>query len=338
MTDAGRTSTRVHRPRRFRWAVWFALAYAVAAIVALASWAVFGDPAWLQPVNLTTFWWGLPAVVMAPLALLLGSRRSAALLAVPALAWLWSYGTAFLPNGELAEPDLRVATYNTFVGAPDASHVVRLVEEQRPDILLVEEVFPDREAELGRALATTLPESHVVQSPGVGGVGVYSRYPILEVRPVVDATSRSRSTAVIVLDVDGQPVQVVPVHLISPCPTCGPSLVQRVELEGAVRRAEIDAVLDVLDPSVPTIVGGDFNSTDRSLPYRALTGAGFDDPQRDAGSGPGFTWPNSSRVGSVVRIDWILVRGLGSVGAYVAPGNASDHRPVVVDLTLPEPR
>lgn len=324
--------------RRFRWAVWFALAYALAAIVALVAWAIFGDPAWLQPVNLTTFWWSLPAVALAPLAFLLGSRRSAALLAVPAVAWLWSYGTAFLPNSVDGTPALRVASYNTYVAAPDASHVLQLVREAEPDVLLVQEVFPERERQLEASLADALPEHHVVQSPGVGGVGVYSRYPIVEVIPIGDATTRSRSTAVVVLDVDGQHVQVVPVHLISPCPTCGANVVQRIELEGAVRRAEIDAVLAALQPDLPAIVGGDFNSTDRSLPYRELADAGFTDPQRDAGSGPGFTWPNSSRVGAAIRIDWILVRGLTSVGAYVAPGTASDHRPVVVDLAFPESR
>lgn len=322
--------------RRPRWPSILASAYALTAIGALFAWWVAGDAAWIQPVNLTTFWWSLPAVVLAPLAFLLGSRRTAALLTIPAAVWVWSYGTAFLPPSAGGEADLRVASFNTYVKSPDTTHILQLVEEQAPDVLLLQEVFPPREAELREQLAGTYPHIEVVQSEGVGGVGVFSRFPITEVRPIGDATDRSRSTAVFVLDVEGQALQVVPVHLISPCPTCGTSVVERLELEGDVRLAEIDSVVDSLVSDVPAIVGGDFNSTDRSGPYRALTGAGFTDPQRDAGRGPGFTWPEGDGAGPFIRIDWLLTRGLDAVDAFVPSGGASDHRPVVVDLAFRE--
>lgn len=309
--------------------------YASAAIAALVAWWVVGDAAWIQPVTLTTFWWSLPAVVLAPLAFLLGSRRTAALLTVPAAVWLWSYGTAFLPPDAGGDADLRVVTYNTYVGTPDSSHVVDLVRRVQPDVLLLQEVFPPREEQLRTQLAELGLSGEVIQSPGVGGVGVYSRHPISEVRPIEVASGRSRSTAVFHLDVDGRPLQVVPVHLISPCPTCGTSIVERLELEGDVRLAEMGSVIAALDPDVPAIVGGDFNSTDRSGPYRALVAAGFRDPQRDAGSGPGFTWPDEGSTGAFLRIDWLLVRGLDAVDAHVGAGGGSDHRPVVVDVAFP---
>ncbi len=338
MTPTRPEAPAAHAPlrRRPRWPSILGAIYALAAIAALVAWWLAGDAAWIQPVNLMTFWWSLPAVVLAPLAFLLGSRRTAFLLAVPAAVWVWSYGTAFVPSAGAGDADLRVATFNTYVQTPDTSHVLDLVRTQEPDILLLQEVFPERQTALEAELAETMPYSHVVQTGGVGGVGVFSRFPIREVRPVGDATTRSRSTAVVVLDVDGQLVQVAPVHLISPCPTCGASVVERLELEGDVRLAEIDSVIDTLDPSLPAIVGGDFNSTDRSGPYRELTHAGFADPQRDAGAGPGFTWPNGGRFGPFIRIDWLLTRGFDAVEAFVAPGGGSDHRPVVVDLSLPE--
>lgn len=333
-----RSASATARPvrRRRRWAALLAGVYAAATVAALVVWAVAGDVAWLQPVNLATFWWSLPGVVLAPLALVLGGRRTAALLAVPGLLWVWSYGTAFLPSDEpTTAPDLRIVSFNTFVQTPDAGHVLDLVADTSPDVLVLQEVFPPREAELDRALAASFPHRHVVQSPRVGGVGVYSRFPIAEVRPIGDATDRSRSTAVVVLDVDGRPLQIVPVHLISPCPTCGTSVLERLELEGDVRVAEMRSVLAALTPGVPAVVAGDFNSTDRSMPYRRLTRAGFTDPQRDAGDGPGFTWPAGGRTGSLLRIDWLLARDLRAVDAWVDEERGSDHRPVVVDLAFP---
>lgn len=310
--------------------------YAAFTLAALAAWAIVGDTWWTQPVNLATFWWTLPAVVLSPLLWLIGSRRLAPLLAIPALVWIWAYGGAFLPKSAEGPADLRVASYNTFVGAPDADHVVAFAEEHEPDVLLLQEVFPDRQQALEERLADRYQTRTTIQSPGVGGVSVYSRYPLIETRPIGDATGRSRSMQVVVVDVEGQPVQVVSIHLISPCPTCGTSAVERLELEGDVRRAEMSTILAALDPTVPAIIGGDFNSTERSEPYRRLAAAGFRDPQREAGSGPGFTWPNDRGPGALLRIDWLLVRGLIPVAAWVADGGPSDHRPVLADFTLPE--
>jgi vancomycin resistance protein VanJ len=327
---------------RRRYAVAHAVgaAYAAFTLVSLAAWVLVGDAWWTQPVNLTTFWWMLPAIVLAPAALLLRWRVLAALLAVPALAWTWSYGTAFLPVGAAPVPavdTIRVVSFNTFVGAPDHTHVLDLVAEHDPDVLVLQEVFPDREAALREELAETYPTQVVVQSEGVGGVGVFSRFPLVVEARVGDASTNSRATEVVTLDARGTPVQVVPVHLISPCPTCGTSIVERLEFEGAVRRAEMGAVLDALDPDLPAVVAGDFNSTDRSEPYRTLTAAGFADPQRAAGAGMGFTWPADGRLGPLIRIDWVLSRGLAPVQAFVGGGGPSDHRPVIVDLGLTGP-
>lgn len=291
-----------------------------------------GDAWWLQPVNLTTFWWTLPAVPLALGALLLRRWRAAAWLALPALVWVWAYGSLFVSSAPPGPADLRVATFNTFVAAADASHVVALVDDYEPDLLVLQEVFPARQADLETALGDTYPHHVAVQSAGVGGVAVFSRFPIVAGRAVAEPVDVSRATEVVVVEVEGRAVQVVPVHLLSPCPTCGPSVVERLELEGDVRRAEIGEVLDVLDPRVPAIVAGDFNSTERSGPYRRLANAGFTDPQRDVGSGPGFTWPNDAGVGAVFRIDWIMVRGLEAVDAFVADGGPSDHRPVIADV------
>lgn len=342
MTSTGaRRPVRPHRPPRRVGRTLLhgaAAVYAAFTLAALAAWFVVGDTWWTQPVNLTTFWWTLPAVAVAPAVWIAGWRPLAALLSVPALVWVWSYLGAFLPDTVSLEPDLRVLSYNTLVATEGEDHVLDLVSRQEPDVLLLQEVFPGRQLALEAALADRYPTQVTVQSPGVGGVSVFSRYPLVETIPIGDASDRSRSTEIVVLDVDGRHVQVVPVHLISPCPTCGTSMIERLELEGAVRRAEMRTILAALDPALPTIIGGDFNSTDRSEPYRRLAAAGFRDPQWEVGSGPGFTWPNDRGVGAVIRIDWLLVRGLVPVHASVGAGGPSDHRPVMADLAFPEAR
>ncbi len=309
--------------------------YALSTAVVLALWVARVEHPITAVLNLATFWWTAPALVLLVVALVRRQVGVALLFALPAGLWLWAYGTAFLPGGAPdAVPDLRVVTYNTFVGAPDEGHVLSLVADTAPDVLLLQEVFGPREEALASALADTYPHQHVDRSPGVGAVAVLSRHPITEVVPVVDASERSRGTSVVHLDVDGRPVQVASVHLISPCPACGTSILERLELEDDVRDAEAEAVLAVLDPEVPAVVGGDLNSTDRSTAYRRFVDAGFDDPQRAVGSGMGFTWPSDGRLPPFVRIDWVLTRGVTPVSASVDGPRGSDHRAVVVDLAL----
>lgn len=314
------------------------LVYAVGTVLALLAWGLAGDTWWAQPLSLSTFWWTLPGVVLAAGAALARRPRAALLFAVPALVWLWVYGSLFLPaSAPDRAPDVRVASYNTYVHSPSAASVVALADQVSPDVLLLQEVFPDRQVAIARALGDRYPHRTSVQSEGVGGVMVLSRHPITETRPVAMSEPGTRDTEVVVVDVGGQPLQVVPVHLTSPCPTCGASMTERLEVEGRRRPAELVSVLRALDPRVPTVIGGDFNSTERSEPYRLLTNVGFEDPHRGAGRGPGFTWPNDQLPFPVLRIDWILTRGLVAVDAWVADGGASDHRPVVADLAFPEP-
>ena len=313
------------------------LVYAGATVLALLAWGLAGDTWWAQPLSLSTFWWSLPGVALVAVAALARRPRAAVLFAVPALVWLWTYGSLFVPGGRAdVAPDLRVATYNTYVHSPSTASVEALVSAASPDVLLLQEVFPDRESRLAEVFADRYPHRHAVQSPGVGGVMVLSRFPIAEARPVALSDPGTRDTAVVVLDVGGRRVQVVSVHLTSPCPTCGSSLTERLEVEGNRRPAELASVLRALESGLPTVIGGDLNSTERSEPYRLLTNVGFADPHRAVGRGPGFTWPNDQLPVPVLRIDWILTRGLVAVDAWVGDGGASDHRPVVVDLAIPE--
>jgi hypothetical protein len=156
-------------------------------------------------LDLTTFWWTLPALALLPVALLRRDVIAALLLALPAGVWLWSYGGAFLPSSSPdVTPDVRVVSYNTYVGAPDAAHVLALVEETSPDVLLLQEVFAPREEALlaGPRGLPPLPPGRSV----AGGRGRDGAQPAPDRRgdPVLDASSRSRGTSVVRLDVEGR--------------------------------------------------------------------------------------------------------------------------------------
>lgn len=347
-----------------RWLVVLAGLYALVATGGLAAWWLVGDAWWNQLVNVTTFWWTLPALPLLLLALGFRQWTVALLLLVPVGLLLWTYGGLFLPAGPASRGDLRVASFNIYVQARGVAHVVDLVRQEQPDVLLVQEVVAEQARLLEDALEDELPHAWFGEPDPSGGVGVVSRHPIEEVRAIPGADRFERPTAVVVIRTpSGRRVQVVPVHLVALCPPCRPFVAsQRAEVES--RRRQTRAVLDALDEGLPAVVGGDFNGNRRSDAYRMLARAGFRDPQTEVGSGLGLTFPAEQGRGAgsppvagrraaavpatqpttahlpfvsfpVLRLDQILVRGLVPADARVGASGASDHRPVVADLAWP---
>lgn len=321
--------SRIGWPRRAALLVVAACYAALTVLYALLWWVDAGG--WLLlPLDLFAFWWPLPAFVLLVAALVRRNRRAAAVLLVPVLWWTWVHGGLFLPSLPAEPGDLRVLSLNLWVDSESNEQLMQLLEEHDPDVVLLQEVFPSRMAQVRSDVGDRYPHDHLFEAPDVGGVAVLSREPITDLVEVPRPHERARGT--FVATIDG--VQVVPVHLTSPCPECGNSLLDRLSGEDAARRLEMQAVLDTLDPALPAIVGGDFNSTARGAPYRKLADAGFRDPHRERGWGPGFTWSTRFPI-EVIRIDMVLVRGLEPTAAFVGPVGASDHRPVIIDARMP---
>ncbi len=83
----------------------------------------------------------------------------------------------------------------------------------------------------------------------------------------------------------------------------------------------------------PAVLGGDFNATPDSPVYARIQAAGFKDPFIVGGFDPALTDP---AIEPQWRIDFVWMRGMGEVrDAQMLDSLASDHRMVVVELTLP---
>jgi endonuclease/exonuclease/phosphatase (EEP) superfamily protein YafD len=109
-------------------------------------------------------------------------------------------------------------------------------------------------------------------------------------------------------------------------------------LEQAGRLREIADEATARDPGALLLAGGDLNDEPGSASLAPLLGDGeWLDPLAEAGLGETWTWLG---LGGGARLDYLLLpRGQGwrAVSVAVLDGEdvfeASDHRPVVVDLT-----
>jgi endonuclease/exonuclease/phosphatase (EEP) superfamily protein YafD len=86
------------------------------------------------------------------------------------------------------------------------------------------------------------------------------------------------------------------------------------------------------------VVGGDLNAPDASAAIQALLAIGLRDAFATAGRGWGHTYGHRLRPRfSFLRIDHILVSDdVTVVRAFTGGKDASDHRPVIADLRLPQ--
>jgi endonuclease/exonuclease/phosphatase family metal-dependent hydrolase len=84
--------------------------------------------------------------------------------------------------------------------------------------------------------------------------------------------------------------------------------------------------------SVPLVLGGDMNARPEAVEVRALGGV-FDDAWLGCGTGPGHTFRADQ---PDRRIDYLMLVRVRCTRAQVIATEISDHRPLVVDVQIPQ--
>ncbi|GAA3444589.1 endonuclease/exonuclease/phosphatase family protein [Planomonospora venezuelensis] len=266
-------------------------------------------------------WVGLAVPVLMVLALLRRSTVAMVSLTLPAAVWAVLFGGRLLPADQGAAHDLTVLQHNVGDENPDPGGTARALARAGADLIALEELTPG-----------ALPVYEAVLAPGhphhavVGTVGLWSRYPLADSRPVDirpagvggDWNRGMRST----VRAPSGDMAVYVVHL--------PSV--RIRLPdgfGSAWRDESAAALGaaVAEEELDRIILlGDFNGTldDRGLtPVTSRT--------TPAEGGFGFSWPAAL---PVARIDHVMTRGATPVATWTLPATGSDHLPVAARIAF----
>ncbi|MBC7223944.1 MAG: endonuclease/exonuclease/phosphatase family protein [Anaerolineae bacterium] len=287
---------------------------------------------------------GLPILLVAALVASLPGLRPvpAEALEFPprgrALAWAGaalvvglSLVLALPPRPAWKEPPatLRVATYNIHYGYNERRNftleaIARTIEENGVDVVALQEVDAGRITSYSVDDALWLARRlgmQAVYQPTVEhltGIGLLSRVPLVSVEGKL-LTSQEEQTAVIgaQLRTAGGRVNAFAIWL---------------GLTPEERATQIDEALAFIRGwEGPAVFGGDFNSTPGSPTYQRIAAEGFVDPFVALGL-PDV--PTSPAGAPKERVDFVWVRGLEPVRAWVPESLASDHRMVVVEVTV----
>ncbi|WP_419724016.1 endonuclease/exonuclease/phosphatase family protein [Streptomyces pratensis] len=258
-------------------------------------------------------WIALLLPVLLVLGLLRRSATALVALLLPAVVWLNVFG-GLLTDKSGSGGDLTVATHNVNAGNPDPEGTAQQVAGSGADVVALQELPGRKVFTYEKALADRYPY-HSVQ----GTVGLWSKYPLADTRPVDLKMGWTRAMRSTVRAPQGD-VAVYVAHL--------PSV--RVKLQAGFTANQRDNSADALgeaiadEPVDRVVLLGDLNGTmnDRSL--NAVTSQ-MRSTQGAAGDGFGFSWPASF---PMARIDQIMVKGVEPTSSWTLEATDSDHLPI----------
>ena len=241
---------------------------------------------------------------------------------------------------EVAAPRLTAASFNIHSARARSGNGVELdriaaeIRGLNADVVLLEEVDRGRQwtgrvdqpAYLAQRLGMYYAFGpNVVRGPSNQyGTAILSRYPITGAQNTLlpnGPGGQQRGLLHVRVEPAGTPVSVYVTHLEN--------------TSASIRDAQARAIAGIVarDP-LPTILGGDLNSTPRTSAMATLDGP-LDDSWPASGVGSGATHPAGN---PVARIDYLLyANGVQPLQSVVVPSTVSDHRAVRTMFQVGEP-
>ncbi|MFI6034096.1 endonuclease/exonuclease/phosphatase family protein [Streptomyces sp. NPDC051315] len=242
------------------------------------------------------------------------------------LAWFVEpYGATGRPEGA-AVARVRVLTSNVEFGwATDA--LITAVRREKPDLVFVEECEYGCQAAVTRELGERYPHRRAVEGGTSVGSVILSRFPLTPTAGVPGRMGMPGAVA----DVDGHAVRLQLAHPMPPLPR-----------QVALWKRELGRLRDFAGAhrdDGPLILAGDFNASQDHAAFRGILDTGLYDAARLAGAHREPTWPSRTTPAFGAQIDHVLVSGEFSARrARFLRLPRTDHRSLLVDLTLHRPR
>ncbi|MCS5718634.1 endonuclease/exonuclease/phosphatase family protein [Herbiconiux sp. CPCC 205763] len=263
-------------------------------------------------------WFGLAIPVLFVLAFI--SRAKGAVIAalVPALVWSVMFVPAIVPlswSAPAASGDtLTIASQNVEADSGTAADSATALAASGAQVIALQEMDSDARDQVEAVLSDKYPYSY-----GIGTVGVWSTYPILNAQALDLGLGWQRAIAADLQTPTGL-VSIYVIHAASARPG-----------EHADRDTMLANLADYIprDENDRILMVGDFNagSSDRNI--AGLTGQLSEANQ--SGGGFGFTWPAAM---PITRPDHVLQRGMEVTSNSTLRAGASDHLAVLTTLNL----
>jgi endonuclease/exonuclease/phosphatase (EEP) superfamily protein YafD len=309
-----------------------AMALAVAAIGLLAHFVPVDNHITLIAAALAPY-----LMLGAPISLVIWAATRRGILAVTAVAFtcaalftqlpLYSHS----PEGDhRASATIRLLTANLYLGQADAASIVSTATTDA-DVVALQELTPAAVKRLSAAGLDAIFPFHMIDARDEGsGVGLFSRFPVSDVKRVPGYTLAMVSVRIKVAGVTEDPTVIV-VHMTGPWPQA---------IDGWVR--DLRSLPETLNAAATAegsgcvIAAGDYNSTADMRNFRDVTRAGYRDAAEQAGAGIIPTYPGNVWAPPLIAIDHVLTHGCTATAVRAATLPGSDHRGLIAQVRVPD--
>lgn len=288
---------------------------------------------WLALINTVTLYIFIPLILFLPLALLCRYWRLLFALCFPLGLFIGLYGSFFLPSfstpASQNQPIIKAMTFNMLFDNDDYDTISKMVAENQPDIIGLQEVRSQAPI-LKKRFAKDYPYSAFRRVEISHNVGILSRFPI-DNSIALPASPIKRGIQVTLRLNNGKPLEAIVAHLTPSYPLH--EFLEKADFWYKSRAAEVSYLNKIVKQSnQPMIVMCDCNFTDTSETYSRMQNF-LNDSFHQAGWGFGHTF--LGRFFPVGRIDYIWhTQDIKTVEAYVGREAGSDHLPVIAKLHL----
>ena len=313
-----------------------------AAVLAILAFLGFAVPAFdlfnhLQPV---LFFATLGVLALSPWLLAEGPPRSF-MLTLVATGFIASASTVIpealaglAPREPVSgddRPMLTLMTHNLFGSNYDMQRVVRTIFAEDPDIVALQEFFPDQSAALHPLIVARYPYFATCQGGKRANIAVYAKLPFTQIEDgaCADSVAGGQRTAHIIAVFtlpDQTTFTVVNTHLDWPLPL-------------ARQRAEFTALSRILNGlGGPLLLVGDFNSTPWSYALRwFVSGNRLTRHTHNLVTFPLRWWylDGWNPTPPFLPLDHVMTRGEVAVHElHLGPRTGSDHLPVAFAFSV----
>ncbi|MDP4301208.1 endonuclease/exonuclease/phosphatase family protein [Leptothrix discophora] len=336
----------------------FFISLTVLAIGGLWAAQNLGDPLawWVELLRYTPYLLLLvPALLALALSITVGwTWRLAALASVLVVVFPlmgWTHGQPENGSNRLRVMSFNIKSYKADDRPEGYGPIVDEVQRHSPDVLVLQDAqkLTDKWLPMPEAMKLLLAGRHLQLS---GQYVIASRHPLRDCRTAPLSVQPGLGDYLrCTVEVNGQRLEIVNVHLLSPRE--GLNAARREHLGGlddwrinfghrlgqARHLAEDLARTRPTGPGkrpLPMLIAGDLNAPEASAVVQSLLALNLRDAWSSAATGWGYTHGHSLRPNlSFLRIDHVLVSpGLGLAEVAVGGAEASEHRPLIVDLWL----
>jgi endonuclease/exonuclease/phosphatase (EEP) superfamily protein YafD len=323
--------------------------YALALLVYLLLRFTLRDTVWwLAFLHNFAPYYFLPLLVLVPLLLLAGARRMGLRLLPLLLVAVLLYGPRWLPHSisTAAAERFKVVSFNILPFNPDLDRVADWLAGQQADLVLLQELGPEKSAQLFNLLPAVYPHRALI----TGSTTALLTNWLITSSELVDLGGWFVTR--FVLDVDGEALTVYNIHMPVPAlenqahlnlPIDNGFVQLFLKYDETWRNGRIRELLArIAEESGPFIVAGDFNTSDNAMIYDELA-AVMRDSWRETSTGLGATWPAGvgeegipAVIPTLLRLDYIWHSpDLPAYSTTIGPHLGSDHLPVIANLARP---